>query len=145
MVSSRFGFPLAFLFVFTGCHPNSPATVLAPLGRDLFQEPTNQASGPQYLSFADKLTATVFKRLRHDARYKIVPAGTPFTCPSRAGVGAQGYALSARVISVKGNSAIASIRCMCETLAYEVDYLLVRDAGEWKVDKRLSGAVIPTF
>jgi len=158
MVSSRLGFPSAFLLVFTGCHHNSPAAVLAPLPAYLTQLPTEETSQPQYLAFGDKLTATVFESLRQDPHYKIVPNGTPFVCPSKMTVGAQGYLLRARVIKMRGDSAIASITLICSTAAqttsptqtwisgqsqmWSEDFLLVRRGGKWQVDKRLNASVM---
>ena len=118
--------------------------------------PPGETSRPQYLTFRDKLTATVFSSLRQDPRYKIVPNGTPFVCPSKTAVGAQGYLLSARVIKMKGDSAIASITRICSTAAqtttpthsffwgqsqmWTEDFLLMRRAGKWQVDKPLGGS-----
>ena len=71
------------LFALTGCFHSSPdAAVLAPLVAHLTQEPADQSNQPGYLVFADELSATVFKSLRRDTRYKIVPIGKPFVCPS---------------------------------------------------------------
>jgi hypothetical protein len=70
---------LLLLFVFAGCVREPPeAAVLAPLVAQFTQEPFDQSNQPEYLIFADKLTARVFRRLKGDPRYRIVPPGKSF-------------------------------------------------------------------
>jgi len=62
------------LFALTGClHRLPAAAVLAPLVPYLTQEPSDQSHGPEYVVFADQLTATVFESLKRDAHYRIIP------------------------------------------------------------------------
>jgi hypothetical protein len=120
--------------------------VLAPLAAgELTLDPTAQATWPQYISFGNKLTATVFKSLRRDPRYRIVPTTSTLFCPSAQSVGTRGYLLTARVLQMKGNSAVAAIVLSCGTghgvINYESDYLLLRRGRKWTVDKPLSSGV----
>ena len=71
------------LFTLTGCVHRSPdAAVLAPLVAYLIQEPVDQSKQPEYLVFGDELTASLFKSLSQDSRYRVLPTGKPFVCPS---------------------------------------------------------------
>jgi hypothetical protein len=71
------------LSTLTACFHSSPdVAVLAPLVAQLREEPFDQSNQPEYLVFADELTATVFQSLRRDPRYRIVARGKLFVCPS---------------------------------------------------------------
>jgi len=87
------------LFALTGCLHRSPdAAVLVPLVAYLTQEPlsgfqdcnvagfctdvrpsmpqhADQSNQPEYIVFADQLTATVFESLKRNAHYRITPMG----------------------------------------------------------------------
>jgi hypothetical protein len=162
------------LFALTGCLHRSPdAAVLAPLVAYLTQEPlsvfqdcnvagyctdvlplmphhTDQSNQPEYIVFADQLTATVFESLKRDAHYRITPMGTRLACPS----GPHCYSLGARVIKLMGDSAIATIVrtyrrfnwgptevVIGGIIVYEDNFLLLRRGGKWRVEKRLNGRV----
>jgi hypothetical protein len=131
------------LFALTGCLHRSPdAAILAPLAAHLAREPSEQSKEPEYLIFADQLTATVFKSLRRDARYKIVPSSTQLVCPSKAAVGLQGYALRASVSQVMGDSAVATVERICRSgqlIITGENYLLIRRGGKWRMDTIISG------
>ena len=84
------------LFALTGCLHRSPdAAVLAPIVPYLTQEPSDQSNGPEYVMFADQLTATVFESLKRNAHYRIGPMGTRLVCPG-CNVYVDGVAIGAR-------------------------------------------------
>jgi hypothetical protein len=57
------------LLTLMGCFHRSPdAAVLAPLVALFKEQPFDQSNQPEYLVFADELTASVFKSLRRDSR-----------------------------------------------------------------------------
>ena len=134
------------LFTVTACLHSSPdaAVMLAPLANQITPVSADQGNGPENLVFADSLTANVFRSLRRDARYRIIPGGGRLFCPSKAAEGPQGYLLRARVIQMMGDSAIATVERMCGAaeggmISTGVDYLLVRRSGKWKMEKPLNG------
>jgi hypothetical protein len=138
------------LFTLTACLHSSPdaAVVLAPLANQITPESADQGNGPENLVFADSLTANVFRSLRRDARYRIIPSGTRLFCPSKAAEGPQGYLLRARVNQMMGDSAIATVERMCGApeggmmgamISTGVNYLLVRRSGKWKMEKPING------
>jgi|GEM_PF-4205385 hypothetical protein len=166
------------LFALTGCLHRSPdAAVLAPLVAYLTQEPlstfqncnvagdctdvpplmpqhADQSNQPEYIVFADQLTATVFESLKRNANYRITPMGTRLVCPSNPAPGPHCYLLGARVIKLMGDSAIATIErtyrrfnsgpdevVLGGTIVYSDNFLLVRRSGKWRVEKRLDGSV----
>jgi hypothetical protein len=136
------------LFTLTGCIHRSPdAAVLAPLVAYLTKDTVDQSHQPVYLVFADELTANVFKSLRQDSRYKILPAGKPFVCPSD-GAQCPPYRLRVRVYQMMGDSAIAtlersySVNGGQQGITYSETILLVRRDRKWRIGKRLSGAAV---
>jgi hypothetical protein len=137
------------LFILTGCIHRSPdAAVLAPLVAYLTKDSVDQSPRPVYLVFADELTARVFKSLRQDSRYRILPAGKPVVCPSDGGECPHPYVLSVRVYKMMGDSAIATLQRSYsvnggqQTITYSETILLVRRDRKWRIGKRLSGAAI---
>jgi hypothetical protein len=143
------------LFALTGCLHRSPdAAVLAPLVPYFTEEHNDQINQPEYIVFADQLTATVFESLRRNAHYRITPMGTRLVCPSNPAPWPHCYALGARVIVLIGDSAIASIErtssifdsgprqaVLGATRVYSDNFLLRRRSGKWRVEKRLDGSV----
>jgi hypothetical protein len=131
------------------CSHNSPdAAVLAPLAAQFAQEPVDQSKQPEYLIFGDDLTAGVFKSLRRDPRYRVLPTGKPFVCPSDGTPCPKPYQLRARVNSIMGDSAIATIERThadgVEPIVYREQILLLRRNGTWKVERVLGySAVMP--
>jgi len=137
------------LFTLTGCVHRSPdAAVLAPLVAYLIQEPVDQSKQPEYLVFGDELTASVLKSLRHDSRYRVLPTGKPFVCPSDRLECPRPYQLSVGVNQRMGDSAIATIRRIVfndggHAVAFSEEFLLVRQGGKWRIEKILFGQAIP--
>jgi len=131
------------LLTLMGCFHSSPdAAVLAPLVALFTQEPFDQSNQPEYLIFADELTASVFKSLRRDTRYRIVPTGKPFVCPSERPQ-CHLSELRAGVNQLMGDSAIAT---MDRTYSSErglirtgENILLVRRNGKWKIERVING------
>jgi hypothetical protein len=128
-----------------GCVHHSPdAAVLAPLVAQFTQEPVDQSKQPEYLTFGDDLTASVFKSLRQNPRYRVLPSGKPFVCPSDAAMCPKPYELRARVNSIMGDTAIATIERTHadggQPISYGEQILLVRRNGRWKVEKVIGGS-----
>jgi hypothetical protein len=148
MFRTRFN-ALLLLFTLTGCfHRSSDAAVLAPLVAYLRQDTVGQSHGPQYVLFADELTANVFKSLRDDSRYRVLKAGDPFICPSYGGQCPNRYELSAQVVQRMGDSAIATLQRIRSdggrgAVAYRETILLVRRDRTWRIEKFLYGSVSP--
>jgi hypothetical protein len=131
------------LLALTGCLHRSPdAAVLAPLVVYLTQEPPGQSNQPEYVVFADQLTATVFESLKRNAHYRITPVGTRLVCPSNPAPEPLCYSLGARVIKLTGDSAIATIERTYGRFVYADNFLLLRRSGKWRVEKRMVGYVI---
>jgi hypothetical protein len=137
------------LLALTGCVHRSPdAAVLAPLVAYLTQDTVGQSHEPQYVLFADELTANVFKSLRENSRFRILPVGKPFICPSDGGQCPNRYNLSVRVNQIMGDSAIAtlersySVNGGQQGITYSETILLVRRDRKWRIGKRLSGAAV---
>jgi hypothetical protein len=137
------------LFSLTGCVHRSPdAAVLAPIVAYLIQQPVDQSKQPEYLIFGDELTASLLKSLRQDSRYKVLPTGKPFACPSDRPECPRPYQLSVGVNQRMGDSAIATIRRIVindggHAVAFSEMFLLVRQDGKWRIEKVLSGSAIP--
>ena len=140
---------LLLLFTLTGCVHRSPdAAVLAPIVAYLIQEPVDQSKQPEYLIFGDELTASVLKSLRHDSRYRILPIGKPFVCPSDRAECPRPYQLSVAVSQRMGDSAIATIRRIVSdggrnATAFSEMFLLVRQGRKWRIERVLFGSAIP--
>jgi hypothetical protein len=134
------GQPSLLLFFLASCFHHSPdEAVLAPLADEVSQIPVDQSKQPEYLIFADELTARVFKNLRRDPHYRILPIGKPFVCPSDGTPCPHPYELRARVETIMGDSAIATIqRIYADSggsgIAYREQILLIHRNGKWKVE-----------
>jgi hypothetical protein len=142
---------LLLLLISTGCiHRSSEETVLAPIVAHFTQHPVSQSKQREYVIFADELTARVFESLRRDPRYRIVPTGKAFVCPPTESPCPPPYELSARVDTIMGDTAIASLvrteasRSGSHATQYGEQILLLRRNGRWEVEKSLGySAVIP--
>jgi len=133
------------LLVLAGCVRRSPeAAVLMGFAHQPGDQIFDQDAQPEYLVFSDRLTASVFKGLTRSGRYRIAPESAPLFCPGTPVEGMHGYLLDARVDTVMGDSAIASIVLTCSrernAIRSATDYLLLRQNGKWKVKKPLSGS-----
>ncbi len=135
------------LFTLAGCFHTSPdAAVLAPLVAHLTEEPFGQSNQPEYLVFADELSATVFKSLSQDTRYRIVLRGKPFVCPSDIAQ-CRRSELRVRVEELMGDSAIATMERIYSNpdghpTAYREQILLVRRNRKWRIGKVLGGSAM---
>lgn len=140
---------LLLLFTLSGCFHSSPdAAMLAPLGPFLTQEPVDQSHQPEYVVFADELTASVFKSLKRDSRYRILPTGKRFVCPSDGTKCPHPYQLGVQVMQRMGDSAIATIQRIYSdgaqhATAYNQEILLVRRDRKWRIERVLGGSAIP--
>jgi hypothetical protein len=136
------------LFTLTGCVHRSPdAAVLAPLVAYLIQEPVDQSKQPEHLVFGDELTASLFKSLRQDSRYRVLPTGKPFVCPSDRAECPHPYQLSVGVSKRMGDSAIATIRRIVSdgghATAFSEEFLLVRQDRKWRIERVLGRSAAP--
>ena len=127
------------LIALAGCHHAAPdAVVLAPLA-SLTPGRFDQGNRPEHVVFRDQLTATVFKNLKRDSRYRIVSKDARLVCPSKAAEGIQGYMLQVRIENLMGDSAVATMERTCTgsggTLITGERILLVRRTGKWNLDK----------
>jgi hypothetical protein len=133
------------LFTLAGCIHNSPpdAVDLAPLAAYMTHEASDQSNQPLVLTFADQFTASIFRSLRRDARYRIDDEVTRLVCPANAAEVPQGYLLRARVNQVMGDTAIVTTERMCGASGGSITigkrYLLVRRSRKWKVETIISG------
>ena len=132
------------LLTLGGClHASTDAAVLAPLASEMTRGFPDQGDQPKYLIFGDQLTATVFKNLKRDRRYRIVSTDTRLVCPSKAAEGIQGYVLRVRVDKLMSDSAVATMERICsvshQTISTGEHILLVRRGGKWKIDKVIDG------
>ena len=132
------------LFTAAACVHNSrpDAADLAPLAAYMTDEPSEQGKQPLSVRFADRFTATVFKSLKRDARYRIDPTATRLACPSKEAEGPQGYVLRVDVTKVMGDTAIVTTRRMCSgpgMITYGENYLLIRRIGRWRLETVISG------
>ena len=131
------------LFTLAGCVHHSPdEAVLAPVVAQFTQEPFDQSNQPEYLIFADDLTANVFKSLGRDPRYRILPKAKPRVCPSDGAQCPHPHELLARVGTWMGrDSAIAIVDRTyydgTRIVRTSEQILLVRPDGKWKVEKVL--------
>lgn len=139
MTRSKASLLLLFL---AGCFRTSPdAAVLAPLVAHFKEEPFDESYQPEYIGFADELTATVFKSLTRDPHYKIVPTGKPFVCPSDRSE-CRRSELGVRIDSLMGDSAIARIERTYNSepghpIRNTEQILLVRRNGRWRIERVL--------
>jgi hypothetical protein len=134
----------------TACFHKSPdEAVLAPLVAEFTRQSVDPTTGPEYVVFADQLTAKVFESLSRDPHYRIVPAGQRVACPASGPPCPRRYQLSARVNSIVGDTAVATTqRFEADSgghgIAYEEQILLVRRNGKWKIEKILGySAIVP--
>jgi hypothetical protein len=131
------------LLTLTACRHRSPdLAVLAPLAAEVANGFSDQAQQPQYLIFADPLTASVLKNVERNSRYRIAPDGTPLLCPENRAEGAHGYEIHLTVDTLMGDRAITSIQGICigrhQTLSTSETILVVRKSRKWAIDKVLS-------
>jgi hypothetical protein len=139
---------LLLSFVLAGCvHRPPEEAVLAPLVTQFMQEPLDpsiQPAYPEYIVFGDELTARVFRRLKDDPRYRIVPAGKAFVCSPDVTPCPSPRGLGAHVDWLKGDSAVAEIDRDYASGAgrggavrESEQILLIRRNGQWKIEKVL--------
>ena len=127
-----------------GClHRSSEANLLRPLASVYSNGFPDDSVQPQYLAFADPLTASILKNLVRTGRYRLAPPGAALFCPSIRAPGNHGYMLGLRVREVMGDSALVAAEQMCATtygiISTSVNYLLRKKAGRWKIDRPISG------
>jgi len=131
------------LLALAGClHGSTDAAVLAPLAQ-LSPGRSDHSNQPQCIIFGDKLTATVFRHLKRDSRYRIVSGDTRLSCPSKEGERIQVYQLLVRIDKLMSDSALATMERTSAgspgTIVTGEHILLVRRAGKWKIDRVIDG------
>jgi hypothetical protein len=139
---------LLLLLPMIGCqHRSSEANLLRPLASAYSNGFPDDSVQPQYLAFADPLTASILKHLVRNGLYRMAPPGAPLFCPSNPAPGNHGYLLRLSVRNVMGDSAIVAAEQMCATtygiISTGVNYLVRKKAGKWEIDKPISGWTTP--
>ena len=135
---------LFLLLPMIGClQRSSDANLLRPLASAYSNGFSDEPIQPQYLVFADPITASVLKNLARNRSYQIAPAGTGLLCPSNPAPGRHGYLLRLRVDAVMGDSAIVAAEQRCAAIhgviSTGVHYLLRKRLGKWAIDRPLDG------
>jgi hypothetical protein len=135
---------LLLLLPTIGClHRSSEASLLRPLASVYSNGFPYDSVQPQYLAFADPLTASILKNLVRNGRYQIAPKGAPVFCPADPARGNHGYMLALRVRQVMGDSALVAAEQMCATnygiISTSVNYLLRKRGRRWEVVQPISG------
>ncbi|HST07998.1 MAG TPA: hypothetical protein VLJ83_07480, partial [Gemmatimonadaceae bacterium] len=111
---------------------------------------------PDYVAFRDALSKRILGNVTRHDRYRIARTQQPLYCPGVSGEGNHGYLLGARVPTIMGDTAFATLTLECagvpcakgqpcvwgSIVQRQTNYLLVRTNGEWKVEKALSGATV---
>jgi len=136
---------LSLLTAIAGCTNSSHHTsVLAPLGSAYQNGFPDDPVQPTYLSFADQLTESVLKSLKHSGAYRFVTSGTGLYCI--ADEGRHGYELRLRVEAIVGDTAFVSAENSClrthEVITTVSRYRLRRRSGRWSIDGVLAGGVM---
>lgn len=137
---------LLFLLPMIGClHRPREAALLTPLASVYANGFPDDSIQPQYLLFADPLTASILRNLVRSGSYQLAPAGSGLFCPGNPAPGKHGYQLRLRVVTVMGDSAIVSTEEICaagpyQTISKGVLYLLRKRNGKWTIEKPLSGS-----
>jgi hypothetical protein len=141
----------------SGCIHRSPnERILAAFSRDGGGPLFLGDPAPEYVGFADPVSARVLGGAVRGGKYRVPPAGQPLYCPGVAGSGNKGYLLGVHVYTVRGDTAFATLAQDCNpsaacprgelcgsmgTLRRMTDYLLVRRGGKWAIAKVVSGGV----
>jgi hypothetical protein len=135
---------LLLLLLMIGClERSSDANLLKPLASAYSNGFPGEPIQPQYLVFADPLTASILKNLARSRLYQMAPAETGILCPSNPAPGRHGYMLRLRVDAVMGDSAIVAAEQMCAgshgVISTGVHYLVRKRRGKWEIDRPLDG------
>jgi hypothetical protein len=135
---------LFLLLPMIGClHRSSEANLLRPLASVYSNGFPDDSVQPQYLRFADPLTASILKNLVRNGRYRLASPEAPLFCPSNPTPGNHGYLLRLLVRNVMGDSAIVAVEQMCATtygiISTGVNYLVRKKGRKWELDKPISG------
>jgi hypothetical protein len=142
-----------------GClHRSAEDRILAAFSGSNWDGLFSAEATPQFVAFRDDASARVFRNVSRSGAYRIAPTNQPLFCPGVPEKGNHGYLLGARVDTVMGDSAFATVTLMCtrfvskcasgqfcaswgSTIQYETNYLLARSNGNWKVVRAVSGGV----
>lgn len=130
------------------CHErSSEANLLRPLASAYPSAFATDSIQPQYLRFADPLTASILRNLARNPSYQIAPAGAPLFCPTNPAPGRHGYLIRLRVDAVMGDSAIVAAEQMCSEvqglISTGIHYLVRKLHGRWELVRPLSGWTSP--
>jgi hypothetical protein len=112
---------------------------------------------PEYLGYADPVSARVLGAAFRDGEYRTPPPGQPLYCPGAAVSGNKGYVLSVHVNQAMGDTAFATLTEDCAqsgtcpsgqscasvgTVRHMTNYLLVRTNRQWRIVKPVSSTVV---
>jgi hypothetical protein len=144
----------------SGCIHRSPRErILAAFSSETTDPGVFGEPAPQYVGFADPVSARVLGDMMRSGKYRLAPQDRPLLCPGVAEPGNHGYVFGVSVRAVKGDTAFATLagdclqfvpKCrsgeVCASMGgavrHSVDYLLARNNGKWRIVKPLVGAVI---
>ena len=112
---------------------------------------------PEFVEFADPVSARVLGAAIREGKYRTRPSGQDLFCPGVAGSGNKGYVLSVHVYQVMGDTAFATLTWDCNPsppcpsgqlcgsmgiVRHMTNYLLVRTKGTWEIVRIVNGAVL---
>jgi hypothetical protein len=113
---------------------------------------------PEYVRFRDDLSAQVFRNITRSGKIRLAGADQGLFCPGLPVKGSHGYVLGAKVDTVMGDSAVATVTKMCtnsppaecprgqlcpswgNVIEYGTTYLLALTNRNWHVIKVISAA-----
>ncbi|MGH7651631.1 MAG: hypothetical protein ACREMS_07275 [Gemmatimonadaceae bacterium] len=144
---------LLFLFpLLAGCiHRVSEDDVLRELGEGAGPGGVAGEAAPAYIAFANEQSERAFGSLAKSGLYRMT-SDRSLLCPYAVDSGPKGYVLSARVVTMNRNRAVATLSSSCrqfipkcaagdrcltmggEFVKYEITYFLVRKNGKWRVE-----------
>ena len=147
---------LALGLLLAGCLRRSPEERILAVFSDIDAAKmfAGQAA-PDYVGFADATSERVLGNVMRDGRYRIAPSHQPLYCPGVPAEGNHGYLLGARVPTMMGDTAFATITLECAAnspcpngqlcasggaLEHQTNYLIIRTNGKWKLERALGGA-----
>jgi hypothetical protein len=152
---------LFLLILLAGCiHRVSEDDVLRELGEGARPAGPAGEAAPEYIAFANEQSERAYGSLAKSGLYRII-GDRSLLCPYAVDSGLKGYVLSARVVEMNRNGAVATLSSSCrqfipkcaagdrcltmggEFVKYETTYWLVRKNGKWRVDQVISAEIIP--
>jgi hypothetical protein len=140
-------------------HRSADERVLTAFSREASDSQFFGEPAPQYVGFADPVSARVLAGMMRNGNYRLAPDNQPLYCPGVAEPGNHGYVFGVSVSAVKGDTAFATLAGDClqsvgtcpsgeactgtdGSVRHSTEYLLARSKGKWRIVRPLSGATI---